>query len=74
MLKNITLSAEQELIRRAREKATKEKTTLNKRFREWLGRYTQAGNKGKELERMMKKQLNYAQSGGKFTRDELNER
>jgi hypothetical protein len=36
MLKNITLSADEELIRKAREKAQKEHTTLNASFRQWL--------------------------------------
>ena len=43
MLKNITLSAEEHLIRAAREKAQHEHTTLNAAFRQWLVRYVQAG-------------------------------
>ena len=43
MLKNITLSAEEELIIKAREKAISEKTTLNVVFRRWLKQY--AGRK-----------------------------
>ena len=39
MLKNITLSADAELIRQARDKARQEKTTLNATFRLWLARY-----------------------------------
>ena len=34
MLKNITLSAEEEIIRKAREKAQHEHTTLNATFRQ----------------------------------------
>ncbi|MBN2010165.1 hypothetical protein JW960_12540 [candidate division KSB1 bacterium] len=39
MLKNITLSAEEELIKKARDKAQKENTTLNANFRKWLQKY-----------------------------------
>lgn len=40
MIKNITLSADSQLIEKARKKATEEKTTLNKRFQAWLEMYT----------------------------------
>jgi hypothetical protein len=40
MLKNITFSAEKDLIEKAREKARSEKTTLNVAFRRWLKQYT----------------------------------
>jgi hypothetical protein len=36
MRKNVTLSAEESLIERARDKARKQRTTLNALFREWL--------------------------------------
>jgi len=39
MLKNVTLSAEENLISQARENARKEHTTLNAMFRQWLARY-----------------------------------
>ncbi|NET58894.1 MAG: hypothetical protein F6K47_22920 [Symploca sp. SIO2E6] len=39
MLKNITLSAEQQLIELARNKATRENSTLNAQFHDWLERY-----------------------------------
>lgn len=39
MLKNVTLSAEGLLIKKAREKATNENTTLNFLFRDWIKRY-----------------------------------
>jgi len=73
MLKNITLSAEDELIQKARQKAQKERTTLNATFRHWLKQYVNAGINSSEYESLMKS-LNYAQPGGTFSRDELNER
>ena len=40
MLKNITLSADEALIREARRQAALQNTTLNALFREWLEQYT----------------------------------
>ncbi len=73
MLKNITLSAEEELIKKARQKAQQERTTLNETFRHWLKQYVNAGLHGPEYESLMKS-LNYARPGKAFSRDELNER
>lgn len=73
MLKNITLSADAELIRQARDKARQEKTTLNATFRLWLARYTKAGRRATEYDGIMEK-LNYAQPGRHFTREDTNER
>ena len=73
MLKNITLSAEERLIRKAREKARRERTTLNDNFRRWLKQYVNANNGSKDYDILMKS-LNYADSGKSFTRDEMNER
>ena len=39
MLKNITLSADEALIREARRQAALHNTTLNALFREWLNQY-----------------------------------
>lgn len=72
MLKNITFSAEEELIRKAREKALAEKTTLNVVFRRWLKQYADR-KKEQEIDMVMES-VDYAVSGRKFTRDEMNER
>lgn len=73
MLKNITLSADEELIRKAREKAGREHTTLNANFRRWLRQYVNRNNRPDDLKALMMS-LAYAQAGRKFSRDELNER
>lgn len=39
-VRNITLSAEAELIDLARRRASEQNTTLNAAFRDWLQRYT----------------------------------
>ena len=73
MLKNITLSADEELIRRAREKARREHTTLNAHFRKWLKQYVNSDNRLNDYDALMQS-LSYARPGKTFTRDELNER
>lgn len=72
-VKNITLSAEDDLIEQAREKARKQKTTLNAAFREWLKDYTGRRDRGKEYDELMQR-LNYVRAGRKFTREEMNSR
>jgi hypothetical protein len=73
MLKNITLSAEEGLIEKARDKARRERTTLNATFRQWLHQYVSRGAKTSDFDSFMES-LSYARPGKKFSRDELNER
>ena len=73
MLKNIPLSADEELINAAREKAQREHTTLNENFRRWLRRYAMSGSNKSKFEYLMS-ELEYADPGKKFSRDEFNER
>jgi hypothetical protein len=73
MVKNITLSADEELIKKAREKANKEHTTLNTCFRQWLKQYVRNSAKTIDYPEFMNS-LNYVKPGRKFTREELNER
>ncbi len=73
MLKNITLSADQNLIHKAREKARLEHTTLNAQFRQWLERYATADMKTDAYKSLMSS-LGYARPGSHFTRDVMNER
>ncbi|MBD3339342.1 MAG: hypothetical protein GF353_09545 [Candidatus Lokiarchaeota archaeon] len=73
MLKNITLSADEDLIKKAREKARQEHTTLNDNFRRWLKRYVVTDNNRSNYDDLMN-DLDYVKPGRKFSRDELNER
>ena len=73
MLKNITLSAEDLVIKKAREKARNEKKTLNALFREWLAQYTRNTNLEYEFDQFMER-TGYVNPGKKFTREELNAR
>ena len=73
MLKNITFSAEEDLIRKARERATAEKTTLNDEFRRWLEKYAERPETAKAFAFLME-HFAYVQPGRSFSRDEMNER
>lgn len=73
MLRNITLSADESLIQKAREKAVKEHRSLNAIFRGWLKIYATSGKAAGEYDVLMNR-LSYARSGQKFSRSEMNER
>jgi hypothetical protein len=78
MLKNITLSADEELIEKARAVAASENRTLNQVFREWLEQYQSRAESAIEYRNVMDR-LSHIQSGsanlsGHFSRDDLNSR
>jgi hypothetical protein len=73
MLKNITFSAEKDLIKKARDRAKSKNSTLNAEFRRWLEQYVEAPQSYTDLMDLMD-QLSYAKAGKKFSRSELNER
>jgi len=73
MLRNITLTADEALIQKAREKAVKEHRSLNTIFRDWLSGYVTAGKGAGEYDVLMRR-LSYARPGHKFSRSEMNER
>ena len=72
-MKNVTFSADEKLLERAREKARSEASSLNVRFQEWLEKYVAETEKKEEFHSLMNR-LNYVNSGGKFSREEMNER
>lgn len=73
MLKNITFSADENLIRKARERAAAERTTLNEEFREWLEKYAERPHTAAAYTDMMK-HFEYVKPGRTFQREEMNER
>lgn len=73
MLKNITLSAEDVLIHKARERAAANQTTLNTLFRKWLEQYAGHGASTSDFEQLMGS-LSYAKPGKKLSREEMNGR
>ncbi len=74
MLKNITLSAEKDLIQKAREKAFVEKKSVNDLFRGWLKNYVEQGRPKVDLNAFLKQYGHIGSGGKKFTREEMNER
>ncbi len=74
-MKNITLSADEELIEAARQRAASEHTTLNEQFRRWLADYVRREQQTRlAMETIRELQGKLATGGRKFTRDEMNER
>lgn len=72
MLKNITLSADEALIREARRQAALQNTTLNDLFREWLERYIARQEAVQRYQELMQRLgLRFDR---KYTREEMNER
>jgi hypothetical protein len=72
-MKNITLSADEQLIDQARLLAQSQHKTLNAMFREWLQQLTSQSGSTQEYDALMKR-LRHVQAGRRFTRDEMNER
>ena len=72
-MKNVTLSADEELIEQARLVARSRRKTLNAAFREWLLQYTAQSGTGQDVESLMKR-LRHVSAGRRFTRDEMTER
>ncbi len=73
MMRNITFSADDVLIKKARLQAEHEHYSLNVVFREWLKQYVRQKDYSSNYKNLMS-QLKYARAGRKFSRDDLNER
>jgi hypothetical protein len=75
-MKNITFSAQEEAIERARKVAAQNHRTLNELFREWLddmNRHVHSEDIAKKLNALWK-QTNYLKVGKKLSRDDMNKR
>lgn len=73
IMKNVTFSADEKLIEKARTRALGEHRTLNTAFREWLERYAGTSKGGAEFDLLMRS-LAHVKFTRKFTRDEMNAR
>ena len=74
-MKNITLSAEDNLIEQARQVARVQHKTLNQMFREWLSDVATRQNNTREYRALMRDiRQSGAMAGRKFSREEMNER
>jgi hypothetical protein len=75
LMKNITLSADENLIEAARRRAVAEHSTLNEQFRLWLDEYVRRNQQADAAMATIKiLQKHISTRGRKFTRDEMNER
>jgi predicted transcriptional regulator len=72
-VKNITLSADEDLIEQARLVARAQHKTLNSAFREWLEQFTNRAGSVQEYDALMKR-LEHVNAGRHFSRTEMNER
>ncbi len=73
-MKNITLSADENLIEAARQHAILEHTTLNEQFRLWVDEYVrrkQQADAAMDTINVLRGRI--STEGRKFTRDEMNE-
>lgn len=72
-MKNITLSADEDLLEEARLVAKSQRKTLNAAFREWLVYYTSRAGSAQAVDSLIRR-LRHVNAGRRFTRDEMNER
>lgn len=73
LVKNVTLTADGQLIEQARHVARSQHKTLNAAFREWLREYVAQDSAPADYDALMAK-LSHVHSHGPYTRDEMNER
>ena len=74
-MRNVTFSADERLIEAARERAQREKTTLNEQFRLWLEAYAAREERARVAMQVVSDLRRTVGTGGRrFTRDESNER
>ena len=72
-MKNITLSADEDLIERARAIARAQHKTLNAAFRECLAQFTASAGDAQSFDSLMKR-MKHIDAGRQFSREEMNER
>jgi hypothetical protein len=72
-MKNITLSADEQLIEQAREEARRRKTSLNALFREWLAEIAARDERKRQIDKLMEEMGQY-NIGGPYSREEMNQR
>ena len=72
-MKRVTFSADEALVKQAREVARLQNMTLNAAFRKWLVEFTEPARRAKEYTSLMKR-LRHVRAKGPYTRNEMNER
>jgi ribosomal protein L20 len=74
IVRNITFSADEELIDKARAVAQRNQRSLNDEFRDWLAKYASGGGERELSFLEMMDQLKQVKVERKYTREEMNER
>lgn len=72
-MKNVILSADENLIEQALAVARARHTTLNAAFRGWLEQYAAQAGGGATVDALMRR-LRHVRAVGPYSRDEMNER
>lgn len=72
-MKRVTLTADDDLLERARTLARAQHKTLNELFRRWLEDYVASAGDAGDFDALMER-LRHVRPGRRFTRDKLNER
>ena len=75
-MKNITFSAQEDAIERARQVAAKKQRTLNELFRDWLAELDVQAEENTVIDKLetLWEDTNYLRVGKKLSREEMNER
>jgi hypothetical protein len=73
-MKKITISANDDLVRRARRTARSHGKTLEEVMLEWLESYPRKKVSAREYDALMKRLRRTVRTAGPYTRDEMNER
>ena len=73
MMKNIKFTADEDLVKRARQIARSRETSLNAIFLCWLEAYVCQFERALEFDAFMK-QLRHVRASGPYTREEMNRR
>lgn len=73
-MRNITFTADEQLIEAAREQAAADNTTLNEQFRRWLEQYARKRQAARAMESVDRMRAYVRTGGRKFTREQMNER
>jgi hypothetical protein len=73
-MKKITISASEDLVRRARRTARSEGKTLEEVILEWLQSYPRKKVSAREYDTLMKRLRRTVRTAGPYTRNEMNER
>lgn len=72
-MKNVTFRIQEEPLNKAREKAAKEKRSLNKLINQWIKNYSATKDEVFDVRQYVKR-IKGEKIGRTFTREEMNER